>query len=82
MTFDRRNTNAWRPKMTQQIVEDRKMTRQEAAEYLRVSVQLLAEDVCTKRYKVPFTKIGRRCIYSRDQLDQWMRANSTNLASA
>ncbi len=63
-------------------IQDERMDRLAAAKYLGVSVALLAADVITQRHKIPFIKIGRRCVYSRSQLDAWMRERMINAPSA
>ena len=61
---------------------DEKMTRTEAARYLGVSPSLLAVDVVTKRHGFPYYKIGRRVVYSRCQLDAFLRDHSFSIANA
>ncbi len=58
-----------------------KMNRQQAADYLGVSPGFLANDVWTQRHKVPFQKIGRRCIYPRQMLDAWLATRTVNAPS-
>lgn len=51
------------------------LSRREAAAYLGVQPQTLAAWACTKRVKVPYTKLGRRVMYRRDDLDRFVQAN-------
>ena len=60
---------------------DTKMTRAQAAEYLGVSVALLAQDVVTRRHAVPYLKVGRRVIYSKEMLDAWLASRLVNRPS-
>jgi len=52
------------------------LTREQAAAYLGVAVQTLAIWKSTKRYDLPFVKIGRLCKYKRSELDAFIRRNS------
>ena len=58
------------------------MSRKEAAEFLRLSPRTLAEDVVTRRLKIPFSKIGSRCIYRRSQLREYMDSHQVNAPAA
>lgn len=42
------------------------LTKEQAAEYLGIGVTLLAE------LKVPYVKLGRRCVYDLVDLDAWL----------
>ena len=42
------------------------LTKEEAAEYLGIGVTLLTE------LEVPSVRMGRRCVYDRVDLDQWL----------
>lgn len=46
-----------------------RMTRKEAAAYLGVAPSTLAVWGCTKRYKLPFIKVGSIVQYWRKDLD-------------
>jgi excisionase family DNA binding protein len=61
-----------------QTEHDRKMTRDQAAEYLGVSASFLAVDAVTRRHAVPYIKVGRRVVYSKGMLDAWMAARVVN----
>ena len=60
-------------------IADERLTREEAAKFLGVSPALLAVDATTGRHKIPYCKIGRRCVYLRSQLDVWMRSRMVNV---
>ncbi len=48
------------------------LTRQQAAEYLGITPRTLAVWACTKRYNLPFVKIGRLVKYRRAELDAFI----------
>lgn len=48
------------------------LSREEAANYLGVTPQTLAVWACTKRYDLPFVKIGRLVKYRRADLDAFI----------
>lgn len=48
------------------------LTRQQAAEYLGITPRTLAVWACTKRYNLPFAKIGRLVKYRRAELDAFI----------
>ncbi|MBS1992704.1 MAG: helix-turn-helix domain-containing protein [Cyanobacteria bacterium SZAS LIN-3] len=52
------------------------LSRAEAAAYLGVAKQTLAIWKCTKRYNLPFIKIGKLIKYKRSDLDQFIADNS------
>lgn len=64
------------------VSEDPRLSRIEAAAYLGVSVAFLGADVCTGRHKVPYLKIGRRCVYLKSGLDRWLGGHEVNAPSA
>lgn len=47
-------------------------TPQQAAEYLGVKVQTLAIWRATKRYPIPYIKIGRLVKYKKEDLDAYI----------
>ena len=51
------------------------LSRAEAAAYLGVAKQTLAIWSCTKRYDLPFVKIGRLVKYRVADLDKFIEAN-------
>jgi len=52
------------------------MNRTEAAQYLGIKPQTLAVWATTKRYNLPYVKVGRLVKYSRDALDRFIEVNS------
>jgi predicted DNA-binding transcriptional regulator AlpA len=52
------------------------LTRGQAAEYLCISPSTLAVWVTTKRYDLPYVKIGGRVFYTQSDLDEFI-ARST-----
>ena len=51
------------------------LTRKEAARYLNVAVQTLAQWACTGRVSLPFYKIGRKAMYKICDLEAFINAN-------
>jgi hypothetical protein len=49
-----------------------RMNRERAAKYIGVKPNTLATWAMTGRNAVPFTRVGRRAVYSRVDLDRWM----------
>lgn len=45
-----------------------------AAEYLGAEVNTLRNWRCTKRYALPFVKIGRLVFYRKPDLDKWIES--------
>ena len=54
-----------------------RMTREQAAEYLGVRPQTLAVWATTRRYALPFFRVGRKAIYLRADLDAWLAERRT-----
>jgi excisionase family DNA binding protein len=50
------------------------LTRREAAEFLRVSLEFLAADAVHRKHKVPFYRVGKRVIYRLSELRAWMES--------
>lgn len=48
------------------------LTRQEAAEVLRVKPQTLAVWAVTQRYGLPYVKVGRKAMYRLSDLDAFI----------
>lgn len=57
------------------------LTRAEAAEFLSVKPQTLAKWASTKRYDIPFVKIGNAIRYRRSDLLQYMASNTFGAVS-
>lgn len=55
---------------------DRLLTRAEAAEFLGVKTRTLANWACTKRYALPFIKIGSTVKYRLSDLEKFVAANT------
>lgn len=51
------------------------LDRKAAAKFLGVKEQTLAVWACTKRYKLPFIKIGRRVMYLVSDLISFIERN-------
>lgn len=51
------------------------LTRREAAAYLGVAEQTLAVWKCTRRYDLPYVKIGKLVKYRRVDLDEFIAKN-------
>jgi excisionase family DNA binding protein len=52
------------------------LTPKEAAEYLGVQVATLSIWRCTKRYPLPYIKVGRLVRYKRSDLDLFLAART------
>jgi excisionase family DNA binding protein len=55
------------------------MTPQAAAAYLGVEVATLAMWRCTKRYPLPYIKVGRLVHYRKSHLDAFLAARTVDL---
>lgn len=58
---------------TQSTSPERFDTRQ-AAEYVGLSPSTLRKDRCTRNLGIPFHKAGSKAVYSREDLDHWLRS--------
>lgn len=56
------------------------LSRNEAAKYLGVSKGTLEVWACTKRYQLPFIKIGRLVKYRLSDLNKFIEENHSNPA--
>ena len=54
------------------------MTSNQAADYLGVKTQTLDVWRCTKRYPLPFVKVGRKVRYRRGDLDKFLQRRTEN----
>tara|TARA_Y100000389_G_C17400450_1_gene485025 strand:- start:417 stop:617 length:201 start_codon:yes stop_codon:yes gene_type:complete len=63
-----------------QNLNDKLLTRKEAAEFLGIKENTLAIWHCSKRYKLPVIKVGRLCKYRSSDLLQFLeeRTNPNN----
>lgn len=50
-------------------------TREEAAEFLRLTPQTLAHWASTRRVNLPFIKIGKFCRYRQSDLEAFVASN-------
>lgn len=57
------------------------LTRQEAAEYLGVQPQTLAVWACTKRYAIPFIRVGHSVRYRLQDLNDWLASRTVGGAT-
>ena len=54
------------------------LTTQQAAAHLGVTPQTLAVWRCTRRYAIPFVKVGSKVRYRRADLDSFLRRRTEN----
>jgi len=54
------------------------MTPQQAATYLGVTTQTLGVWRCTRRYPLPFVKVGSKVFYRRADLDEFIQHRTEN----
>lgn len=66
----------------QQIIDPGRelLTRQEAAAYLKISVQTLASWQTTGRYNLPIVRVGRLVRYARADLDAWLAGRRSGVS--
>jgi excisionase family DNA binding protein len=50
--------------------QDRYLDIERASKYLSLSVSYLQK--LTSRRRIPYAKVGKRCLYDRTLLDRWM----------
>ena len=55
---------------------DDRLRRQDAAVYLGVTPGTLEVWASTKRYDIPYTKIGKLVYYRRSDLDAWINSRT------
>lgn len=58
------------------------MTRADAAAYLDVKPQTLAAWATSRRYDLPFVKVGRLVRYRKQDLDAFIDARSVGISGA
>ncbi len=56
--------------------DDPLLDRQEAARYLGIKPQTLAVWASSGRYSLPYVRVGRRALYRRSNLDDWLAART------
>lgn len=54
------------------------LTEKQAAEILGITPGTLTVWRCTKRYNIPFVKVGRSVRYSRESLQAWIDQRTHN----
>lgn len=54
------------------------MTREQAAEYLGISSSTLANWACTKKFKIPYFRIGRSVRYRKSDLDEFVQSGEVD----
>lgn len=59
-----------------------KLSRKQAAAYLGIAEQTLANDAVTGSLSVPFYKVGSRAIYSKSELDEWLSERKQHRVAA
>ncbi len=55
------------------------LNREQAADYLGVTPRTLAVWACTKRYNLPFVKIGRLVKYCQTDLDMFITSRTIGM---
>ncbi len=55
------------------IEEDKLLTTDETALYLGVGKETLNVWRATKRYKIPYIKVGKLIKYRKSDLDEWLK---------
>ena len=55
-----------------------KLSRSQAAIYLGIAPITLALWACKGKPKIPFYKVGRKCVYFRSDLDAFLAARRVN----
>lgn len=55
-----------------EIINPNRMTPQQAAEHIGVSVRTLANWRSSKLFKLPYAKIGGSIRYTKSDLDEWL----------
>ena len=58
------------------------LTAEEAATYIGIREQTLAVWRSTKRYQIPFTRVGRLIRYRPEHLDAWLASRTIGAAVA
>jgi len=58
------------------------MTRQEVAQLLEIKTQTLAKWASTKRYDLPYIKVGKAVRYRRSDVDYYLACNTVKTNNA
>lgn len=64
------------------MIEDKLMTRKEAAAWLGVAPGTLSVWKCTKRYNLPVIKIGKLARYRLSDLQEFVKQNAVKFEHA
>ena len=61
------------------LFENELVNEKEAASILDLAPGTLSVWRCTKRYKIPFIKVGRLVRYRRSELDTWLESRTQDV---
>ena len=64
--------------LTYSITPAAEFSNEEAASYLGIKPATLEIWRCTKRYEIPYLKIGRCVRYRRTDLDHWLQSRASD----
>jgi len=56
------------------VIKNDRVTPEKAAEHLGVKPATLAKWRSTKRYQIPYIKVGRLVMYRLSDLDSWLES--------
>src|ERR1035441_9296391 len=59
-----------------------RMRTESAANYLGVAASTMVVWRCTKKVQIPYSKIGGRVVYSREDLDRFLQENKHGMSAA
>lgn len=60
-------------------MQSERLPHKAAAEYLGVTENTLNVWRCTKRYEIPYIKIGVRVFYRKSDLDAWLDSRTVTV---
>ncbi len=58
-----------------------RLTTAEAAEFLGLSAETLTTWRCTKRYEIPYLKVGKKVFYVLTDLETWLESRKVSPAA-
>jgi len=64
------------------LADDRLLTREDAADLLSIRPQTLALWASTKRYDLPYVKVGRAVRYRLSDIEQFLKSRTVNADDA
>lgn len=70
------------PLMQQLLETAGLLSNAQAAEYLGIAPITLSIWRCKKSYRIPYTKVGGRIRYRKDDLDAWLASRTVGGAAA